>query len=84
MLLITNEIYYFTQIGLNDNMKMLFKLLCVFKSNSVTLGLLLYSIILSYFEKNSFGLFFKDFIYLFMRDTERKAETQAEGEAGSL
>ena len=30
--------------------------------------------------------FFKDFIYLFMRDTERKreAETQAEGEAGSM
>ena len=29
--------------------------------------------------------FLKDFIYLFMRDTERKegAETQAEGEAGS-
>ena len=29
-------------------------------------------------------LFFKDFIYLFMRDTEREAETQAEGEASSL
>ena len=32
-------------------------------------------------------LFFKDFIYLFMRDTERErereAETQEEGEAGS-
>ena len=28
--------------------------------------------------------FFKDFIYLFMRDTERMAETQAEGEAGSM
>ena len=28
--------------------------------------------------------FFKDFIYLFMRDTEREAETQAEGEAGYL
>ena len=28
--------------------------------------------------------FFKNFIYLFMRDTERKAETQAEGEAGSM
>ena len=27
---------------------------------------------------------FKDFIYLFMRDTQREAETQAEGEAGSL
>ena len=27
--------------------------------------------------------FFLDFIYLFMRDTEREAETQAEGEAGS-
>ena len=25
--------------------------------------------------------FFKDFIYLFMRDPEREAETQAEGEA---
>ena len=32
-----------------------------------------------------FFLFFKkDFIYLFMRDTEREAETQAEGEAGSM
>ena len=35
-------------------------------------------------------LFFKDFIYLFMIDTqrererEREAETQAEGEAGSM
>ena len=28
--------------------------------------------------------FFKDYIYLFMRDTEREAETQAVGEAGSL
>ena len=28
--------------------------------------------------------FFKDFIYLLMRDTERGAETQAEGEAGSM
>ena len=29
-------------------------------------------------------IFFKDFIYLFMRDTEREAETQAKGEAGSM
>ena len=28
--------------------------------------------------------FLKDFTYLFMRDTEREAETWAEGEAGSL
>ena len=28
--------------------------------------------------------FLKDFIYLFVRDTEREAETQAEGEGGSL
>ena len=28
--------------------------------------------------------FFEDFIYLFVRDTETQAETQAEGEAGSL
>ena len=28
--------------------------------------------------------FYLDFIYLFMRDTEKEAETQAEGEAGSL
>ena len=36
------------------------------------------------FSQESF--FFKDFIYLFMRDTEREreAETQAEGEAGSM
>ena len=27
---------------------------------------------------------FKDFIYLFMKYTEREAETQAEGEAGSM
>ena len=26
----------------------------------------------------------KDFIYLFMRDTQREAETQAEGEAGPM
>ena len=26
----------------------------------------------------------KDFIYLFMRDTKGEAETQAEGEAGSM
>ena len=26
---------------------------------------------------------FKDFIYLFMEDAQREAETQAEGEAGS-
>ena len=34
-----------------------------------------------------FFLIFKfvlDFIYFFMRDTEREAETQEEGEAGSL
>ena len=28
--------------------------------------------------------FFKEFTYLFMRDTEREAEIQAEGEAGSM
>ena len=28
--------------------------------------------------------FFYDFIYLFMRGAEREAETQAEGEAGSI
>ena len=31
-----------------------------------------------------FGIFLKDFIYLFMGNTEREAETQAEGEAGSM
>ena len=31
-----------------------------------------------------FCFFKKCFIYLFMRDTEREAESQAEGEAGSL
>ena len=31
-----------------------------------------------------FFLLKKDFIYLFVRDTEREAETQAEGEAGSM
>ena len=29
-------------------------------------------------------IFKKDFIYLFMRDTQREAETRAEGEAGSM
>ena len=29
-------------------------------------------------------LFLKDFTYLFMRDTQREAEMQAEGEAGSM
>ena len=29
-------------------------------------------------------IFFKDFIYLFMGDTHTEAETQAEGEAGSM
>ena len=28
--------------------------------------------------------YFKDFIYLFLRDTQREAETLAEGEADSL
>ena len=32
----------------------------------------------------SFLNFLKDFIYLFMRDTEAEAETQAAGEAGSM
>ena len=36
--------------------------------------------------KSIYTFFLKDFIYLFMRDTEseREAETQAEGEAGSM
>ena len=33
---------------------------------------------------NMVNHFFKDFTYLFMRDTKRDAETQAEGETGSL
>ena len=31
-----------------------------------------------------FFFFFKDSVYLFMRDTHREAETQAEGQAGSM
>ena len=31
-----------------------------------------------------FGSCFKDFIYSFMRETEREAETQVEGEARSM
>ena len=31
-----------------------------------------------------YKFFLKDFIYLFMRDTGREAEIQAEGEAGSM
>ena len=42
---------------------------------------LLYVCYVNYF-KNPF--FKEDFTYLLMKDTERKAETQAEGEAGSL
>ena len=30
------------------------------------------------------AIFKKDFIDLFMRDTQREGETQAEGEAGSI
>ena len=29
-------------------------------------------------------IFLKDFIYLFIRDTQGEAETQAEGEAGPM
>ena len=36
------------------------------------------------FENVNFLNYFLYFIYLFMRDTEREAETQAEGEAGSM
>ena len=37
------------------------------------------------YKEQSVNLFtFKDFIYLFMRGTQREAETQAEGGAGSL
>ena len=36
--------------------------------------------VISYFTY----IFFKDFIYLFIRETENKAETQAEGETGSM
>ena len=36
-----------------------------------------------YFGLGKHFIFKKDFIYFFMRDTDREAETQAEGEAGS-
>ena len=36
------------------------------------------------FKTSCFFFFLQDFIYLFMRDTQREAETQGEGEAGSL
>ena len=46
------------------------------------------AILLRFHMNSSRTFFFKDFIYLFMRDTERErereAETQAEGEAGSM
>ena len=47
----------------------------VFTNRRVGMGLF-YFILLFYF--------IKDFIYLFVRDTEREAETKAEGEAGSI
>ena len=49
----------------------------------LTMYLLLYT---KWWHPSSHGLFgfFKYFIYLFMRDTERKSETLAEGEAGFL
>ena len=34
--------------------------------------------------KFDFFFFIKGFIYLLMRDTEREAEAQAEGESGSM
>ena len=36
------------------------------------------------FSIKPYYYFLKDFIYLFMRDTQREVETQAEEEAGSL
>ena len=36
------------------------------------------------FQVASSKIFFEDFIYLFVKDIEREAETQAEGEASSL
>ena len=36
-----------------------------------------------YIPSPELAFLFKDFIYLFMRDTEREEEIQAEGEAGS-
>ena len=41
-------------------------------------------IILATQDQNYNLNFFKDFIYLFMRNREGEAETQAEGEAGSV
>ena len=38
----------------------------------------------SIFSQLKFFFFLIDFIYLFMRDIDREAETQAEGEAGSM
>ena len=48
--------------------------------------MLLFHLTKQVLEENSFYfiiIIFKDFIYLFMRDTEREGETQAEEEAGS-
>ena len=36
------------------------------------------------YNLKDFHVFKKDLIYLFMRDPDRQAETQAEGEAGSM
>ena len=50
----------------------------------IVLGLLAIYILLWRNVFKFFVHFFKDFIYLFMRDTQREAETQAEGEANSI
>ena len=39
---------------------------------------------LEFQDEGTVAFFLKDSIYLFMRDTQREAETQAEGEAGSM
>ena len=50
---------------------------------NISVALFTYYTLIFYFTDFNSFFSFKDFIYLFI-ETERKAETQAEGEAGTM
>ena len=73
---------------IKNNFSMVFKIL-EWVNIPLAMSFMKETVFFFYFFINYFFLkihlsFFKDFIYLFMRDTHREAETQAEGEAGSM